>query len=103
MNRSSATIAVATAARSKTSNSGQPSAIPGRGIDVPRTALRLTAKQKKELTEAESQRMDKESFYRMVEAGDPDAIASSTVGGTGVGADLQSASQLLETSPQCWA
>jgi succinoglycan biosynthesis transport protein ExoP len=31
----------------------------------------------KELTVAESDRMDKESFYRLVESGDPDAIASS--------------------------
>jgi polysaccharide biosynthesis transport protein len=34
----------------------------------------------KELTQAESERMDKEAFYRMVESGDPDAIASSAGG-----------------------
>ena len=31
----------------------------------------------KELTSAESERMDKEALYRLVESGDPDAIASS--------------------------
>src|ERR1700730_17903234 len=34
----------------------------------------------KELTSAESERMDKESFYRLIESGDPDAIASSAGG-----------------------
>jgi len=32
----------------------------------------------KELTVAESERMDKEAMTRMVESGDPDVIASST-------------------------
>ena len=51
----------------------------------------------KQLTAAESDRMDKEALYRLVESGDPDAIASSAGGldsGTGSG---QSMSQLLET------
>jgi len=53
----------------------------------------------KELTAAESERMDKEALYRLVESGDPDAIASSAGGltdssGSGGG---QSASQLLES------
>jgi polysaccharide biosynthesis transport protein len=49
----------------------------------------------KALTVAESERMDKEAFYRMVESGDPDAVAASAGGveGPGVGA---SGSQLLE-------
>jgi exopolysaccharide transport family protein len=51
----------------------------------------------KELTAAESERMDKEAFYRLVESGDPDAIAS-TAGTTGAqGAGVQSASQLLDS------
>jgi polysaccharide biosynthesis transport protein len=50
----------------------------------------------KELTAAESERMDKESFYRLVESGDPDAIASSA-GGLDAGAGSQSASALMET------
>ena len=51
----------------------------------------------KELTLVESDRMDKESLYRLVESGDPDAIASSA-GAVGDGnAGSQSASQLLET------
>jgi polysaccharide biosynthesis transport protein len=50
----------------------------------------------KELTVAESERMDKEAFYRLVESGDPDAIASAA------GVDVSdtggpSGSQLLET------
>jgi len=49
----------------------------------------------KELTAAESERMDKEALYRLVESGDPDAIASSASaleeGGTG----SQSSSALL--------
>jgi succinoglycan biosynthesis transport protein ExoP len=50
----------------------------------------------KELTTAESERMDKEAFYRLVESGDPDAIASSAAGiDTGPGS--QSASALLDT------
>jgi succinoglycan biosynthesis transport protein ExoP len=52
----------------------------------------------KELTDAESVRMDKEALYRMVESGDPDAIASSAGGleEGGGGSGTQSASQLLE-------
>src|SRR5271165_5591726 len=50
----------------------------------------------KELTSAESERMDKEALYRMVESGDPDAIASSAGGLEESGAGTQSASQLLE-------
>jgi exopolysaccharide transport family protein len=49
----------------------------------------------KELTAAESERMDKESFYRLVESGDPDAIASSA-GGLDASAGSQSASMLME-------
>src|SRR5262249_49475472 len=49
----------------------------------------------KELTSAESERMDKEAFYRLIESGDPDAIATSTSGLETGGA--QSPSQLLET------
>ncbi len=49
----------------------------------------------KELTMAESERMDKESFYRLVESGDPDAIASNAAGAEGAG--VQSSSQLLES------
>ena len=49
----------------------------------------------KELTSAESERMDKEAFYRLVESGDPDAIASSA-GGIETGS-AQSASALLES------
>src|SRR5579871_1098328 len=51
----------------------------------------------KELTSAETERMDKESLYRLVETGDPDAIASSASALEGAGTGVQSASQLLET------
>src|SRR5579872_1722726 len=51
----------------------------------------------KELTTAESERMDKEALYRLVESGDPDAIASSAGGLTDGGSGSQSASMLLET------
>lgn len=51
----------------------------------------------KELTSAESDRMDKEALYRLVESGDPDAIASSAGGIASDGPGTQSASQLLET------
>ena len=51
----------------------------------------------KELTSAESERMDKESFYRLVESGDPDAIASSAGGIDTAGSGAQTASQLLES------
>ncbi|HUA13867.1 MAG TPA: polysaccharide biosynthesis tyrosine autokinase [Verrucomicrobiae bacterium] len=51
----------------------------------------------KELTAAESDRMDKEAFYRLVESGDPDAIAASA-GSVDTGASgIQTASQLLDT------
>ena len=49
----------------------------------------------KALTAAESERMDKESFYRLVESGDPDAIAASAGGLEGGGS--QTASALLDT------
>lgn len=61
----------------------------------------------KELTEAESERMDKEAFYRMVESGDPDAIAAGSgaaagaSGGPGAGLsvapDVSADSALLES------
>src|SRR3984885_9767583 len=52
----------------------------------------------KQLTAAESERMDKESLYRLIESGDPDAVASSAgaldnSGGSG----SQSGSVLLES------
>jgi succinoglycan biosynthesis transport protein ExoP len=49
------------------------------------------------LTIAESERMGKEAFYRLLESGDPDAIASSAGGLDGPGGGGQSASGLLET------
>ncbi len=51
----------------------------------------------KEHTQAESERMDKEAFYRMVESGDPDAIAASAGSSSADGAGVASASQLLDT------
>jgi len=51
----------------------------------------------KELTSAESERMDKESFYRLIESGDPDAIASSAGGVDKGSSGAQSASGLLES------
>jgi capsular exopolysaccharide synthesis family protein len=51
----------------------------------------------KELTMAESERMDKEAFYRLVESGDPDAIASSASSIGAEGSGVQSASQLLDS------
>ncbi|MGA7752695.1 MAG: polysaccharide biosynthesis tyrosine autokinase [Candidatus Sulfotelmatobacter sp.] len=51
----------------------------------------------KQLTAAESDRMDKESLYRLIQSGDPDAIASSAGGIEDGGTGAQSASQLLET------
>jgi capsular exopolysaccharide synthesis family protein len=51
----------------------------------------------KELTEAESQRMDKEAFYELVQAGDADAIASAAGSADAQGAGVQGASQLLES------
>ncbi len=49
----------------------------------------------KELTAAESVRMDKEALYRIVESGDPDAIASSAAEVEDEGAGAQSSSALL--------
>ena len=51
----------------------------------------------KELTAAESERMDKEAFYRLVESGDPDAIASTAGGADAAGSGVQADSQLLDT------
>jgi len=51
----------------------------------------------KELTDAESQRMDKEAFYRLVEAGDPDAVASASGGASAQGSGVQADSQLLDS------
>jgi|HubBroStandDraft_1064217.scaffolds.fasta_scaffold02807_4 succinoglycan biosynthesis transport protein ExoP len=51
----------------------------------------------KELTQAESERMDKEAFYRMVESGDPDAIAASAGGVEGDGPNSGSASTVLDS------
>jgi polysaccharide biosynthesis transport protein len=51
----------------------------------------------KELTTAESERMDKESVYRLVQAGDPDGIASAANVISAVGAAGQGNSSLLET------
>src|SRR5579863_9817575 len=50
----------------------------------------------KVLTAAESERMDKEAFYRLMESGDADAIASSA-GGLESDAGAQSESQLLDS------
>jgi polysaccharide biosynthesis transport protein len=47
----------------------------------------------KALTAAESERMDKESLYRLVEAGDPDVVAASAQSGEG----QSSPSHLLDT------
>jgi exopolysaccharide transport family protein len=51
----------------------------------------------KALTSAESERMDKESVYRLVQAGDTDSIASAASVLDEAGANSQSASLLLET------
>jgi polysaccharide biosynthesis transport protein len=51
----------------------------------------------KELTAAESERMDKEAFYRLVQSGDVDAIAANAGGAKPEGSGVQGASQLLET------
>ncbi len=51
----------------------------------------------KQLTDAESDRMDKEAIYRLVQSGDADAIASSAGGLEDGGNGTQTASQLLET------
>lgn len=49
----------------------------------------------KELTGAESERMDKEALYRLVESGDADAIASSATAIEEEGSGAQSATALL--------
>ena len=49
----------------------------------------------KELTVAESQRMDKEALYHLVESGDPDAIASSAAAVEEEGSGPQSGTALL--------
>jgi succinoglycan biosynthesis transport protein ExoP len=51
----------------------------------------------KQLTTAESDRMDKEALYRLVESGDPDAIASSAGGLQDAGSGSQAASALMES------
>jgi polysaccharide biosynthesis transport protein len=51
----------------------------------------------KALTAAESERMDKESIYRLVEAGDTDTIASAASVLDAAGSGSQSASGLLES------
>ena len=51
----------------------------------------------KQLTSAESERMDKEALYRLVESGDADAIASSAGGLDDCGLRFAIASGLLET------
>ncbi len=51
----------------------------------------------KELTSAESERMDKEAVYQLIQSGDPDAVAASAgADNTGDGAS-QSGSSLLES------
>ena len=50
----------------------------------------------KALTSAESERMDKEAYYRLIESGNPDVIASSA-GGSDTGGVIQSASALLDS------
>ncbi len=51
----------------------------------------------KQLTSAESERMDKEALYRLVESGDPDAIASSAGGLDDCGLRFAIRLSLLET------
>src|SRR5580693_4399380 len=51
----------------------------------------------KALTAAESERMDKESVYRLVQSGDADTIASAATVLDAAGAGTQSASSLLES------
>jgi succinoglycan biosynthesis transport protein ExoP len=51
----------------------------------------------KALTMAESDRMDKEALYRMVESGDADAIASVAGGVSDTGTGVSSGSGLLDT------
>jgi len=50
----------------------------------------------KSLTQAESERMDKEALYQLVQSGDADAVAAST-SGADADSGLQSSSGLLET------
>jgi len=51
----------------------------------------------KELTSAESERMEKESVYRLIQAGDPDVLASPPVGGESNGGNNpNSGSPLLD-------
>lgn len=50
----------------------------------------------KELTAAESERMDKEALYRLVESGDPDAVAASSGGLNAQSSGLQTPSGFLE-------
>ena len=51
----------------------------------------------KQLTDAESERMDKEALYRLVETGDPDAVASGASGLGESGETMQTASGLLDS------
>ncbi|MGA8761518.1 MAG: polysaccharide biosynthesis tyrosine autokinase [Candidatus Sulfotelmatobacter sp.] len=51
----------------------------------------------KALTMAESDRMDKEAVYRLIQGGDPDAIASASGGVEETGPGAQSASALMES------
>jgi polysaccharide biosynthesis transport protein len=50
----------------------------------------------KELTSAESQRMEKESVYRLVQSGDTDAAATAAVGANAGAGNTSSSSGLLE-------
>jgi polysaccharide biosynthesis transport protein len=50
----------------------------------------------KELTAAESERMEKESIYRLVQSGDPDTAAAAAVGSTAGAGRTSSTSGLLE-------
>jgi succinoglycan biosynthesis transport protein ExoP len=50
----------------------------------------------KELTEAESERMDKEAVYRLIQSGDPDTVASTANTLDGGGGGAASASGLME-------
>lgn len=50
----------------------------------------------KELTAAESERMEKESIYRLVQSGDPDTAAAAAVGSTAGAGRTSSTSSLLE-------
>jgi uncharacterized protein involved in exopolysaccharide biosynthesis len=50
----------------------------------------------KELTAAESQRMEKESIYRLVQSGDADTAAAAAVGANAGAGNTSSSSGLLE-------